>query len=218
MHTRPTSYKIDSSVDDELVYLRWQISRYDRLRGYDCRVPPSLVDRVNNGQRLFADEELRQAIVGDAEPGSSMDELRGEWASQAKELFESFFARMLQRPPYFLKVHITKYGPGGSYHPTGLPGHPGRFITIKEPRIAKLPASFNQVIVHETIELLIHDEIERRRTSHDVKEAIVDQFCSCSELQAVYEKYPKQSRFAAALPDDWRSYIEWQPGESPSWD
>ncbi|WP_156795417.1 hypothetical protein [Bradyrhizobium icense] len=217
MHTRPTSYRIDRTVEDEIAYLRYQIRRFSELRGiYNCRIPPSLVDQVETG-RFFTEDELRNAVVSDAEPGSSMDELRSEWASQAQELFEAFFARMKRHPTYFLKVHVTKYGPGGSYHPTGLPGHPGRFISIKDPKIARSHWTFNQTIVHETIELLIHDKVGERKTPHDEKEAIVDKFCSCNELQAVYGPYPKQSSFAGSLPDDWQSYITWLPGEAPSW-
>jgi len=207
VHTRPTSYTIDSNVDDEIVYLRYQMRQFDKLRGiYNCRVPPSLVDQVETG-KFFTEDELREAIVSDAEAGSSTEELRSEWDSQSKELFEAFFARMIRHPPYSLKVHVTKYGPGGSYHPDGLPGHPGRFISIKDPKIAKFNLTFNQVIVHETIELLIHDEVFKRQTSHNAKEAIVDKFCSCNELQAVYGRYPKQSESVAGpLPDAWQSY------------
>lgn len=217
-HTRPTTYKIDSNIEDELTYLRYQIRQYPKLRGtYDRRVPPSLVSEIETG-KFLSEDELRAAIVSDTVHGSSIDELRREWDSQAKEVFAAFFARMTRHPPYSLKVHITKHGPGDSYHPDGLPGHPGQFISIKDPKIAKLRMTFNQVIVHETIELLIHTEVRKRNTSDSAKEAIVDKLCSCNELQAVYGDYPKQTRFAGALPDDWQSYITWQPGESPSWD
>ncbi|QHP67458.1 hypothetical protein EI171_08480 [Bradyrhizobium sp. LCT2] len=216
-HTRPTSYIIDRIIDDELVYVHWLITQLGS-NNYNFRVPPLLVDRVNGGERFFADEELREAIVHDLEPSSSMDELRDTWGSQSQELFKAFFARMKRHPPYLLKVHVTNYGAGGSYHPTGLPGHPGPFIASRNPKIATSRWTFNQVIVHETIEFLIHNDVRRRKTSREAKEAIVDKFCSCNELQAVYGKYPKQISFAEALPDDWRSYIEWQPGESPNWD
>lgn len=151
-HTRPTTYKIDSNIEDELTYLRYQIRQHPKLRGtYDCRVPPSLVSEIETG-KFLSEDELRAAIVRDTVPRSSIDELRSEWDSEAKEVFAAFFARMMRHPPYFLKVHVTKYGPGGSYHPDGLPGHPGQFISIKDPKIAKLRITFNQVIVHETIE------------------------------------------------------------------
>jgi hypothetical protein len=219
VHTRPASYTIDSTIEDEIAYLRYQIREFDKLRAYDCRVPPSLADGVRGGNRLFTDKELREAIVSDPESGNSLDELRGEWGSQAQELFEAFFARMKRHPPFSIKVHVTRYGPGGSYHPEGLPGRGGGWtITIKDPQIARFSWTFNQVIVHETIELLIHNEVHRRRTPHNAKEAIVDKFCSCNELQAVYGPYPKQKGFAGALPDDWQSYIAWQPDEAPSWD
>ncbi|MGY3388300.1 hypothetical protein ACVWW6_000891 [Bradyrhizobium sp. USDA 3311] len=218
MHTRPTTYTIDRNIDDELVYLRWQIRQYAKLRGtYSVRLPPSLMSEMDKGT-FIADDQLREAIVSDVEPGSSMDALRGNWAAQAQDLFEAFFARTTRHPPYFLKVHVTRYGAGGSYHPTGLPGHPGKFISIKDPKIANSRWTFNQVMVHETIELFMHAEVQARNILQDAKEAIVDKFCSCNELQAVYGKYPKQTGFAGALPDDWQSYISWQPGESPSWD
>ncbi|WP_156952199.1 hypothetical protein [Bradyrhizobium sp. WSM1743] len=196
--------------------MRWLMTQLGS-GNYNFRLPPSLLHRVKGGERAFTDEELREAIVTDAEPGSSIDELRDTWASQSQSIFEAFFARMKRHPPYLLNVHVTRYGSGGSYHPTGLPGHPKPFITSRDPKVAKTAWSFNQVIVHETIEFLIHDEIRRRNTSQEAKEAMVDQFCSCNELQAVYGEYPKQSNFVGALPEDWRSYITWQDGEAPTW-
>jgi len=218
VHTRPTSYKIDSNLDDEFIYLRWQIRQFGKRSGtYNFRVPPSLMSKTDKGT-FITDDQMREAIASDVEPGSSMDELRDKWAVQAQDLFKAFFARTTSHPPHILKVHVTKYGAGGSYHPTGLPGHPGPFISIKDPKIANSRLSFNQVMVHETIELFIHAEVQARQTPHNAKEAIVDKFCSCNELRAVYGDYPTQSTFAGALPDDWPSYISWQPGESPSWD
>lgn len=91
-------------------------------------------------------------------------------------------------------------------------------ISIKDPAIAGLSRSLNQTIVHETIELLIHDQVRKRSTPGEAKEAIVDHYCSCDELQVVYGKYRKQGPpFAGPLPDDWRSYISWQPGKAPNW-
>jgi len=148
-----------------------------------------------------------------------IEELRNQWLAQYPTLFEAFFARMIRHPPFSIKVHVTKYGPGGSYHARGLAGRSaGWAISIKDPSIVRFPWSFNQTIVHETIELLISDEVRRRHTSKPTKEAIVDQYCSCNELQAVYDEYPKQGeRFAGPLPEDWQSYISWQVGKAPSW-
>lgn len=68
VHTRPTTYTISRDVEDEIVYLRWQMQQFDKLSRYNPRVPPMLADRVNAGHRFFSDEELREAIVTDTNP------------------------------------------------------------------------------------------------------------------------------------------------------
>jgi hypothetical protein len=223
MHTRMTSYRIDNKLEDEVGYVGSFLREYDKLcaRGYDCRIPPALTEDTNKGKNEVSETEIRGAIAADLEVGSSIEELIREWESQERPIFEAFFARMKRHPPMYIKVHLTKYGPGGSYYPNGFPGRQsaGWAISIKDPRIAKFRWSFNQTIVHETIELLIHDEICRRQTPSRTKEAIVDQFGSCRELQSVYGTYPKQGgSVAGPLPEDWESYIVWRPQSAPSWD
>jgi hypothetical protein len=220
LQNRQPSYEIDCTLEHEIPYLSWQIRQFDELRAYDYRVPPSLKDEVERVRRLFISDELREAIIDDSEPGQSIEELRNEWNSQADQLHHAFFGRLLRHLPPSINVHVTKYGPGGSYRRDGFRGRPGEWaISIKNPRFARFSWTFNQIIVHETVELLIDRQVLTRGTAPKAKEAIVDQFCSCAELQAVYGTYPKQSeRVAGPLPSDWASYLNWQEGMLPTWD
>jgi len=218
LRRRPTDYQFGNEIDDEVRYLSGQLQQFDwlRERGYNNRIPPALIEPINQGRRNFSAEELRAAIASDLEPQTLAEELAGEWRQHADEIFDAFFARMKRVMPFSIAVHITRYGPGGSYQPQGMPDRPGWAISIKDPKIAKFSWSLSQTIVHETVELLIHNERCRRNTPHWEKEAIVDQFCSSNELQAIYGRYPKQ-RNAQPLPDDWQTYLDWQPGRAPSW-
>ena len=211
-----------NEIANEIGYLKYKIEDYGKKAGYHPRFPPSLDSSIRiDGRRSFLDSELEEAILSDKAASSNVADLSAEWQRHAAGIHADFFGRVRPPVPLRINVHITRYGTGGSYHPRG--SSPlrvdGNSITIMDPIVSRQSLNLAQVIVHETVELIIHGKVLSQKIPHEVKEASVDQLCSCDQLLKIYGPYQKQASYAPYLPneEEWKNYIRWKEGQVPTW-
>jgi len=85
--------------------------------------------------------------------------------SKIDEKFKAYIENTFSNKKDKIKVHLTKYGPGGSYHPPN------------EVTVCFKGFNTDQVLsnlLHEVIHLYIHPYIEKHDINHWEKERIVD--------------------------------------------
>lgn len=220
MSNARTRYITSSTIDDEVKYIQGLLGMMDRYPGYNHRLPPSLEQAIKvENKREFSPDVLRQAIAEDPVSVTGVEEMQEEWNAQAPAIHSEFLSRMSAPSPSLILIHITKYGVGGSFHPLRRhplsTAHPA--ISVMDKKLLSSIRSFNQTIVHESVELAMFGRVQG--ISHQAKEATVDKICSCDELQAIYGKYAPQPQFVNDLPTDWRERVAklWKEGGEPSW-
>lgn len=200
---------------------------WTQYSGYASRLPPSI--ESNNewqSKQLTTDEMIEAILLDNNIEKTPIDELERE-LQRHSVLIRDFLNRFRYDIPTHIKVHVTQYGPGGSYHPLGK-----HFLSLTHPAISVLDPmrakhmgksrwSFPMTLVHEAIHLIIYEPVtlkllsEDPKDQHDRNEALVDQLCSCNELRPIMGTYPKQKRFVDSLMPNWNELISWK--NSPSW-
>lgn len=123
---------------------------------------------------------------------------------QAK--IDSFFEAYFFSTPPVIRVHLTKIGRGGSYHPVGQ-----HWLSQQVPAISVRPDCRKEqplhVIVHETVHLAINtvvDSVFKGQHTYPIKEAIVDQVLSSQAGQSLVGESKPRERFLKSLPQDWQ--------------
>lgn len=212
-------YTFNSTLEDEIAYVQLQIKLFNPTSRYNYRWPPTLEAAIPDGQGPeLSTLDIRDAILNDETKVESVDDIAVAWNKSHADIEREFFNRIKDRVPKDIKVHVTKYGPGGSYHSLGasMLSKNSDAISIKDPKLQKTRISIVQNIVHETVELIIRPRV-LNVLPHAQKEAVVDQICSCDQLKAIYGKYPKQTTFTSSLPHNWPDFIAWQENQQPTW-
>lgn len=208
-------FHFSSSLEDEVSYVRMLLRKLEFLRTQNYHVfwPNALKAEIDKGKSEFSEDELRNAVASHELPGASLQRVEQEW-KQVEDQFNSGFLTHLEQPlPKFVRVHVTKFGPGGSHN--GAPMLPRLIVSFPEMKGLKS----NSVLVHEFIEVSLwkryqaEEQTLGKNRAHGRKEAIVDKLCSCDNLRPVLGEYRKQPGYSD-LPDDWQT---WLPAKGLTW-
>jgi hypothetical protein len=199
-------FHFSSELHDEVFYVEKQLKQVPLFKkfGYKVSWPQSLQEKIESGINEFAREEIERAIQAHDLPGADLAKMEQGWRAIEADINAQFISKLDVPLPKFVRVHVTKFGPGGSHN--GAPMLP--VLTVGFPQMKGF--NFNTVVVHELIEIFVHKrflaEREKNPDIHPLKEAVVDKFCSCNELTEILGAYRKQPNFNT-LPDDWRSWL-----------
>lgn len=208
-------FYFSSKLEDEVSYVRSQLGQLGFLRAerYSVFWPNALKAEIEQGIAEFSEEKLRDAIADHDLPGANLECVEQSWR-QVEDHFSSEFIGRLEQPlPKFVRIHVTRFGPGGSHN--GAPMAPR--LTVSYPEMKGL--NFNSVLVHEFIEVslwrkYLSEEAKLGKvTAHAIKEAVVDKLCSCDNLKPVVGRYRKQANYSQ-LPPDWE---DWLPANGLIW-
>lgn len=119
---------------------------------------------------------------------------------------DAFFETYFTAIPSAIRVHLTKIGRGGSFHP--LKQH---WLSQQGPAISVRPDCREEqplhVIVHETVHLAINAAVEavtKKSDYYSVKEAIVDQVMSSKAGQQLVGTSEPRPKFLSVLPTGWQ--------------
>lgn len=240
-------YDVNSGTDGDLLYVvglasqanMWQrviwpssIARLQPEERYKLWKPiADDVYRCEHGYQSALDPDheaklasLRHEIEGRSElvvPSAVVDGFR-QAAALTEHDVSAFLGRLDADPLTNIRVHLTRYGTGGSYHNSGLSvmSARGDAITVKEGDYKDWIAA--RVLVHETVHLAIEMKYVRNSKKkqilhEDAKEAIVDEICACPELDHLVKGYPVRSDKFEYLPNNWADFVKWK--NSPrDWD
>lgn len=137
----------------------------------------------------------------------------------AAPLFSAFLGRLAVPKPEIVRVHLTWFGPGGSYD------HKNYRIFVRpdaqigpQPPAAAPHDTLLQCVIQETAHAVIEARVVRRwsdwqtRTGHERKEGLVDQLCACLDLEPVIPTYYWQGY---RIPSDWVSLVTWMTERGP---
>tara|TARA_B100000965_G_scaffold406713_1_gene447475 strand:- start:621 stop:1679 length:1059 start_codon:yes stop_codon:yes gene_type:complete len=110
---------------------------------------------------------------------SQVDQLQDLLASKEAE-FRAFFAHFhAPRPPDHVRIHLTRYGPGGSINATPGPGM--AHVILRADRIEN-DAWMIENAVHETVHLMVDPPLRKKGYSQDVIEGVVNFIQTCDQL------------------------------------
>ncbi|MGJ5196245.1 hypothetical protein [Bradyrhizobium sp. HKCCYLRH1030] len=208
-------FRFSSTIEDEVSHVRFQLGNLEFFRAekYDVTWPDALKAEIAQGIARFSDERLRDAIVRHDLPGASLERVVQSWRRVEDRFASDFVAQLTRQLPKVVRVHVTKFGPGGSHDGASMAPR----LVVSYPEMKGL--DFNSVLVHEFIEVLLWRKFRSeearlgKRAAHAIKEAVVDRFCSCDNLKPVVGSYRKQASYSQ-LPPDWE---DWLPAKGLTW-
>lgn len=207
-------FTFSSTEHDEIKYVRSQLRQLPFFRRHNYRViwPELLRADIANDRIDFTDDVLLNAIREHEFPaGPSLSDVEAGWSAILPKLNELLFDQIIQPIEPVWKVHVTKFGPGGSCQ-----RHSPPYIVVQFPQVKGIHS--NQTLLHEAIEILVRrralqeEEMYGNNLGHARKEAVVDMFCSAQPLEEIVGTYKKQQLFAENLPPKWESWLPLKNG------
>lgn len=191
---------------------------------------PDPIKAKFDARQPVGDDELLAAFAADPVARAADADMDAEIA-RAKAVLDPFLARFARPQPYpLVAIHVTRYGPGGSYHPPrnspyrALHPRTDVSVTLQDPNAAKSMWRYANnpagTLIHETIHLMVEGTVVRAfGLDQGEKEALVDRICTSADLSAALDggAYRVQQFCAAKLPRNWRGLIPWSAGQEPAW-
>jgi len=232
---------------EDFKYVEWQVLKPGnlkelregglcmRLPGYDIMGSDEHKEILQNLEWLVENNNSKEAreIVLKAHKAHYKSEAPNcgpymdTWHEYDKEISD-FFGRFKVPLPNKINVHLTSYGPGGSYNPGNdesemhNPGSIHMWVrpdAVPAPDIEQ-PRRFVLNLVHETIHLAIEWPVIRSTDpwlEQRKKEGLVDTLCCCEQLNVVCEDYPRQPSGINPT-KDLISRVPFKQGKDASWD
>src|SRR4051812_25501347 len=111
-------FRFSSTVEEEVSYVRYQLKNLEFLRAekYSVTWPDALKAEIGQGVTEFSEERLHDAILRHDLPGASLERVEQTWRQVEDRFASDFAARLTRRLPEVVRVHLTKFGPGGSHN------------------------------------------------------------------------------------------------------
>lgn len=209
-------FHFSHELRDEFFYVEHLLKNLPLFKTYEYKViwPGALEQAIAAGETTFEEADIKKAIAEHKLPGASLQAVESGWRAVEEAIDRDFLSKLDVPMPKFAFVHATMFGPGGSHN--GAPMLP--VLTVGYPQMKGL--NFNTVLIHELIEIFIYkrfkSELARNPNVHPLKEAVVDQFCSCDQLTRILGPYRKQTGFSN-LPNDWETWLPTKRPGSLTW-
>lgn len=212
------NFHLSADFDEDAKYIDWALMDLNELRLYrTMRLSPrfpglsdssaetvtldKMTELVEGGGSVTASSQLHAAhskyYQVEAPDCAKYEKLIGPYLGAINAFFDNFVLPI----PDTIKIHLTSYGPGGSYNPgqtTGQIFEAGYTHVVVRPDGLSVNglnghAAFIANLVHETVHVIIEWPIvNRMKLSHENKEGLVDLLCSCDQLNDVCAGYKGQ--------------------------
>lgn len=137
----------------------------------------------------------------------------------ATSVFSGFLGRISLPKPATVYVHLTWFGPGGSYSTDG-----SNWIYVRpDGQLGPIPPGppphdvLLQEVIHETTHLVLEEPVVKAwrlppGEEQLKKEGLLDQICACDDLASVIPTYYWQN---VTPPANWLELVPWTAGKEP---
>lgn len=159
------------TVKEIVADLKWYYEN-----GYNVLLPNGI---GNKSSFKEIETKVKEEMAVNKNKFTSLKKELNKIVKENKKELDEFFSNFEYVVPSTIKVYLTNYGPGGSYHT------PNKIVVLAQNNILGLL----EIIVHESVHLIIEEPfIQKNKIIHWQKEMVVDVLCGHPLLEKIYGK------------------------------